>query len=108
MPYFSHQEPRDDEPREPVFRQPVEDDVGYDEDDDGELDFYDDDGQPVTDEEKRLIRQGRWRMLAGVGDFFGVVAGTIAILVLTALLVSLVTWVQRDITQSFTLWQTKL
>lgn len=107
MPYFSHQEPREDEPREPVFQQPVEDDVGYDDEDyDEELDF--DDGQPVTDEERRLIRQGRWRVLAGVGDFFGVVAGTIAILVLTALLVSLITWVQRDITQSFTLWQTKL
>ncbi len=106
MPYFSHQEPREDEPREPVFQQPVEDDVGYDEDDDEEFAF--DDGRPVTDEERRLIRQGRWRVLAGVGDFFGVVAGTIAILVLTALLVSLITWVQRDITQSFTLWQTKL
>ena len=47
-------------------------------------------------------------MLAVVGDFFSVIAGTVVILLLTALLISLITWVQADISQTFVLLQTKM
>ena len=47
-------------------------------------------------------------MLAGVGDFLGVIAGTVVILLLIMLLVSLINWVHADLSQSFTLWQTRM
>lgn len=68
-------------------------------------DYFDDYLDEIEQQEEK---QARWRTLAGVGDFFAVIAGAAVILVLVALLVSLITWVQADISQSFTLWQTKL
>ena len=62
----------------------------------------------LTEEEQLELRQSKWRMLAGIGDIFAVLASTVVILLLVALLISLITWVQADISQSFTLWQTKL
>ena len=53
-------------------------------------------------------KQDHFRVAAGVMNFLGVVLGVVSILVLVALLISLITWVQGDISQSFTLWQTKL
>lgn len=47
-----------------------------------------------------------WR--PGVSDFFGVILGTVCILVLIALLVSLLNWLHADIAQNFALWQNKL
>lgn len=110
MAYFNN-DPQDvQEDYQPVFQQPVEDD-DIDE-------YYDEDGNYYTDEmyyddflseeERREARQLKWKMLAGIGDFIGVLAGTVVILLLIALLISLITWVQADISQSFTLWQTKL
>ena len=129
MAYFEHEQeaqPR----RRRVFQQPVEDEQAsalqeeeqaylqqdeytlydeYDEDsydeDAYDEDLYEDD---MSEEEKALARRDHWRVLAGVGDFLAVVAGAVVILVLIALLVSLVNWVHADITQSFTLWQTKI
>ncbi len=112
MAYFNN-DPQDvqDEGYQPVFQQPVEDDFDdeyYGEESD---EYYTDEcyyDEYLTDEERREARQMKWKLLAGVGDFFGVLAGTVVILLLVALLVSLITWVQADISQTFTLWQTKL
>lgn len=109
MPYFDN-EPRQEEDYQPVFQEPVEDD-GYDLYDDSPVEYDTDElyyDEYFTEEERLEARRMKWRMLAGVGDFFGVLAGTVAILLLVALLISLITWVQADISQSFTLWQTKL
>ena len=112
MAYFKD-DPQDvqEEAYQPVFQQRVEDDYIEDE-------YYDEDGEYYTDEmyyddflteeERREARQMRWKLLAGIGDFLGVLAGAVVILLLVALLISLITWVQGDISQSFTLWQTKL
>lgn len=62
----------------------------------------------LTDEERQELRRSTWQLLAGLGDFAGVILGTAAILVLTALLVSLLNWLVSDISQTFTLWQTRL
>lgn len=110
MAYFNNDpQTLEDEDYQPVFQQPVEDD--YDDYDEGDEEYYTDEvyyDDYLTEEERIALKQSKWRMLAGVGDFFGVLAGTVAILVLIALLISLITWVQADISQSFTLWQTKL
>lgn len=114
MAYFNnrdHRQPEED--YQPVFQQQAEDD-GMNDDylDDGIYDTFDDDDDAADDyfdeEDQQLDRQGKWRVLAGLGDFLGVLAGTVVILVLIALLVSLIHWVQSDISQSFTLWQTKM
>ena len=108
MPYFDN-DPQQEEDYQPVFQAPVEEDYDMDEDEPMEYDtdelYYD---EYFTEEERREARQMKWRMLAGVGDFFSVLAGTVVILLLVALLISLITWVQSDISQSFTLWQTKI
>lgn len=105
MAYFNNV-PQDvqDEDYQPTFQQPVyADDDQYDEycDEPYEDDYFD-------DQERREVQQMRWKMLAGAGDVLAVLAGTVVILVLIALLISLLTWVQADMSQSFTLWQTKL
>lgn len=66
------------------------------------------DEELLTEEEQAELRASRWQLLAGIMDFAGVIAGTAVILLLIALLVSLLNWVHADVTQFFTLWQTKL
>lgn len=111
MPYFNNDpQPQEEEDYQPVFQQPVEqdfDDEYYDEDT-GEFFAADYDGEYLDEEERFEERQNRWRLMAGIGDFLGVLAGTVVILLLVALLISLITWVQSDISQTFTLWQTKI
>lgn len=107
MPYFDN-DPQSGEQYQPVFHTGREDDVqdGYDDPEDG---YYDmEDADLYTEEERAEARRSKWRMLAGVGDFFSVIAGTVVILLLTALLISLITWVQADISQTFVLLQTKM
>lgn len=78
-------------------------DDDYDEFDDEE---YDD--EYLTEEEWNDLRRHRFRMAAGLFDFLGVVAGTVVILLLVALLVNIVTWLQADMDQMFTLLQRNL
>ena len=113
MPYFDH-ESKPKQRHRRAFYQPVVDDPDEDDEDYGE--DYDDlpesgaylDEEAMTDEERRLARRDRWRVLAGVGDVLGVIAGTVVILLLIMLLVSLINWVHADLSQSFTLWQTRM
>ncbi len=71
------------------------------------ISWDDADWQPGDADEEREAawedRRRRWKIAAGVGDFLGVILGVIAVLVLAALLVSLVTWLQGDLDQTFTL-----
>ena len=96
MAYFSqHQE---ETQHQPVFTAPVPEDLD-DED-------YPDDVPLTYEEERALNRRDRWKLAAGVADFFGVILGMLVILLLVALIISLVNWVWADMTQSFTLLQT--
>lgn len=80
-----------------------ETDAAYTIDMDGDdLDYLDDE---TYHEERKLRRLGRFRVAAGVFDFLGVIAGMIAVLVLIALLVSLLNWLQADILRSVTILQ---
>lgn len=71
---------------------------------------YTDDGDPLdedllTEEEQEELRRSHWQLLANLGDLAGVILGTMAILVLVMLLVSLLNWLVGDMSQSFTLLQ---
>lgn len=46
-------------------------------------------------------KQDRYRVAAGVMEFLGVVAGVVCILLLIALLMSLISWLARDISSTF-------
>lgn len=104
MAYFNNNDQDMQEDYQPVFQQPVYDDSedDYEYDDEPYEDDY------LDEQERREARQMRWKLLAGAGDVLAVLAGTVVILLLVALLISLITWVQADMSQSFTLWQTKL
>lgn len=109
MPYFPNQE-ENQEPslqHERKFYQPVEDDDPYNELDNDEMPL-DYDGPLTQEEEMAERRRGTFRVLSGVGDFLGVIAGTAVILVLLAILISLGNWVIADMIQSFDLLQMKL
>lgn len=56
------------------------------------------------EEQRRLDSRIRWRMLAGISNFFGVIAGTVVILILIALLLSLGSWLLRDMHNTFALF----
>ena len=103
---------QDPEPEQPIYDDdfaPEEDDVPVELPYDSIYDQPDpEDDELLTDEEKAALRRSHWRVLANVGDFAGVIVGTAVILILIALIISLVHWVRSDITQSFTLWQTRL
>jgi len=62
----------------------------------------------LTEEERQELRRSTWQLIAGLGDFAGVILGTAAILVLIALLVSLINWLASDISQTFTLWPMRI
>ncbi len=85
---------------EPVFRVPV---------DLSGLDELDDDA-PLSPEEDEMEQRRRdnLRLMAALGDFLGVVAGVIVILILVAVLASLANWVRTDLMQSFDLLGTGL
>ena len=77
---------------------------------DDDLDALDEDALEdyMTEEERREMRRFRFQMAAGLMDFLSVIAGTVVILLLIALLINLVTWLQADIDQTFTLLQRNL
>ena len=89
------------------FQHPEDEEADWDaeEQDTG---WVDDDEQLFDDEERRESHRGRMRVLAGLGDFIGVILGTVCILLLVALLISLLNWLRADVGQSFTLLQSTL
>ena len=52
-------------------------------------------------------RRDRFRVAAGVAEFAGVVLGVVCILLLLALLFSLVTWLNQDISATFAILRTR-
>ena len=107
MTYFQH--PEQEPAREQLFLEPVTDDP----DEDGA------EAEPVEvpperawrhildveEREDRLQRRDRLRLLAGVSDFLLVILGTLLVLALVALVVTLILWVQGDITERFPVLQ---
>ena len=84
----------------------TDDDALYDDDEYEDDEEYDEDY--LTEEEQNDLRRYRFRMAAGLLDFLSVVAGAVVILLLVALLVNIVTWLQADMDQMFTLLKRNL
>ena len=61
-----------------------------------------------SEAEFRENRRYRFRMAAGLIDFLSVVAGAVVILLMGALLVNMITWLQSDFDQMFTLLRRNL
>lgn len=55
----------------------------------------------MRDEDTALERRMRFKALAGVMDFFGVIGCAILIVALLALLANLYSWLVTDLSQSF-------
>ncbi len=60
----------------------------------------------LTAEEKQERTQGRLKLAFGAGNLFGVIAGTVLILVLLAMIFSMVHFVITDMGRNFSLFQT--
>ena len=77
----------------------------FDEESSFEEDFDPLDDDLLTDEEQAELRRSHWQLLAGLGDFAGIILGTAVILLLVMLLISLINWLVGDVSQSFILLQ---
>ena len=88
-----------------AFSNNINDFDDYNEDD---LEYYDEAFDAADREERKIQRQGRIRVAAGVMDFLGVIGGMIVALIMVALLVSLVNWLHADIFRTITILQTRL
>ncbi len=59
-------------------------------------------------EQERQDMQDRFRVVAGVLNFLGVVLGVVAIFLLLALLFSLISWLSQDVSSTFSILRTRL
>ena len=64
--------------------------------------------EEYSDYSEELDETHRFHVAMNVLDLIGVLAGLAVILILVALLISLITWLQSDISQSFTLLASQL
>ena len=58
-------------------------------------------------EQERQDMQDRFRVVAGVLNFLGVVLGVVAIFLLLALLFSLISWLSQDVSSTFSILRTR-
>ncbi|MDD3409483.1 MAG: hypothetical protein PHY12_01595 [Eubacteriales bacterium] len=66
------------------------------------------DEEEYSDYNEELDDTHRFHVAMGVFNTVSVLAGLVVILLLSALLIGLITWLQADITHSFTLFTSKL
>lgn len=58
-------------------------------------------------EEELQARRDRLRFAAGMSNFVGVILGVVVILLMLLLIFSLINWLRRDITSTFTFINTR-
>ena len=76
--------------------------------DDGFDELMEEDPEPeISEEERRLLRQHRFRIAANLGDVGATLVGLGVILALVAFLISMLRFLTTDISQNFSLLQTK-
>ena len=63
--------------------------------------------EELTGEELEKYRQHRLRILFNAGNLSGILTGSVLILLLVALLLSMVNFVMKDLSHSFSLFQIK-
>ncbi len=59
-------------------------------------------------EERRQARHDRLELFAGLSDFLAVVLGTVVILLLVLLIISLINWLRQDIASTFTILNSRM
>ena len=102
MAYFKHNEPVDDDRYpDPENGTEAEYDDGFD-----ELQEEETYVPELTEEEKAERKESRVRLAMGAGNLFGVIAGTVLILLLATLIFSIVHFVISDMSRNFSLFQT--
>ena len=100
MAYFrSNEQVRENEYQETEETETEYDD-GFDEPDEEEY------VPELSDEEKTERTKSRIRLAFGAGNLFGVIAGTVLILLLLTLIFSIVHFVITDMGRNFSLFQT--
>lgn len=92
--HFAENEYTDEEPEELY-------DDGFD-----ELTEETDDFPELSEEELNQKKQSHVRLAYGAGNLFGVIAGTVLILILLTLIFSMIYFVINDMGRSFSLFQT--
>ena len=60
----------------------------------------------LTEDERKERRNSRIRLAIGAGNLFGIIAGTVLILVLLTLIFSIIHFVINDMGRNFSLFQT--
>ena len=58
-------------------------------------------------EDKKQARRDRMMLIAGMSNFISVIAGTVLILLLILLIISLLNWLSTDIRSSFALFNSR-
>lgn len=62
----------------------------------------------MSREERAMERRMRFKAIAGMIDFLGVIGSTILIIALIAILTALINWLVSDLTQSFATLQSSV
>ena len=97
QPVIRSAEERADRPQEEYVESDYDD--GFDDPDELEED--------ELSKERNEIHKKRFLMLSGAGNLAAVIAGTLLILILLALLMNMIGFVINDADRNFTLFQTK-
>ncbi len=110
MAYF-HRNETEETLQQPTIRS-AEDAGGIEQDEYVESDYddgFDDPGEPeepvLSKEERNAIRKKRFRIMSGAGNLTAVIAGTLLILILLALLMNMIGFVLNDADRNLTMFQ---
>ena len=105
MAYFRSNEPyQEEEYTEDAYPEEEETEAEYD---DGFDELQEEEPVPeLSPEEKAERTRNRVKLFMGASNLFGVIAGTVLILVLVTLIFSIVHFVITDMGRSFSLFQT--
>ena len=82
-------------------------DDGFDELNEEEEEEPEDYGEEESEEELESLRKHRVRLVFGAGNLAAILAGTVVILLLVALLLSMINFIRTDINRNFSLLQIK-
>ena len=113
MAYFRQNEPYlknlrnepEDEEQEEI--DPEEDRLFFDSEYTDEPEEPEEEEEPLTEEELSGYRKHRIRMMFNAGNMTGILVGCVLILILITLLFSMVNFVWKDFSHSFSLFQIK-
>ena len=99
MAYFRSNEPEQENEYPETEESEPEYDDGFDEPEEEYV-------PELSEEEKTERRKSRIRLAFGAGNLFGVIAGTVLILLLLTLIFSIIHFVVTDMGRNFSLFQT--